>query len=499
MKVLLILPTLTTRLYKRYARPTMYEPLGLGYLAAVLRQQGHEPIVLDCLAEGWRTQEEQGDLIRFGLSETEIERRIRQAAPDLIGITCMFSGFDADCRKIAAIAKRAMPGKPVIVGGADATAESEQLAQDPNIDLVVRSEGELTFPALLERLQQENALPDDLPGTTLENKVNPDASFVQDLDTLPFPARDLLPMHLYHEDQRAIMPYAMRRPIGFMISSRGCPYRCIFCSTTNVWRQWRPRSPKNVVDEIAHLTETYGVREIAFLDDSFIADVQRVMDICEQIQSRNIDIAWSVPVGLNVWKVTEDILRAMRDTGFYRACFPIESGDPEMLKYMRKPGDLDQVRDTIRSCHKLGIWTYGNFLIGFPEQTPESIEKTIQFAESCGLDMINAYIVQPYKGAELYDIMDGLGLLHTSHGAGSTIFETTYDTKHFTAAQLQAKRDELYRRFTKKRIRRLLTPQGLNDLLRKVSTPKRCAYAIHVFATFAKSSLISKKFTIIPE
>ncbi len=225
----------------------------------------------------------------------------------------------------------------------------------------------------------------------------------------------------------------------------------------------------------------------------------RVKRICDEIRARNLDITWSVPVGLNVWKVTEDILRVMCDTGFYRACFPIESGDPEMLEYIRKPVDLDRVLETIEACHRLGIWTYGNFLIGFPEQTPESVEKTAQFAETCGLDMINVYIVQPYKGAELWDIMQNLGLLDTAHGTASTILHTIYDTKHFTAEELRAKRDEVYKRFTQKRIRRLFTLKGLNDLRRKMNTPERFAYAMRVFATFAKNSLISKKFTIIPE
>lgn len=499
MRVLLIQPPLTTRIYEKAERPTMYEPLGLGYLAAVARENGHEPAVLDCLAEGWRTQRKQGDLTRYGLTEEEIEARIRAFKPDIVGVTCMFSGFDRDSRDVAAIAKRACPEVPVVVGGADATAEAAELVEDPHIDLVVRGEGERVLIGLLEALEREGALPMDLPGTTIGTHDNPLADHIGDLDTLPFPARDLLPMDAYHEDQRPIMPYAKRRPIGFMMSSRGCPYKCIFCSTRNVWTGWRPRSPGNVVDEIEVLVKEYGVREVAFLDDSFIVKPERVRRICDEIQSRKLDIAWSVPVGLTVWRVDTDTLRAMRDCGFYRACFPIESGDPEMLKYIRKPVDLDRVLETIRACHDLGIWTYGNFLIGFPEQTPESVEKTAQFAESCGLDMINVYIVQPYKGAELWDIMQELGLLDIAQGTGSTIIDSDYDTKYFTADQLRAKRNEIYRRFTHKRFARLFTPRGVLDMLYKVNSPERFAYACRVATVFAKNSIVSRKFTIIPE
>jgi radical SAM superfamily enzyme YgiQ (UPF0313 family) len=285
------------------------------------------------------------------------------------------------------------------------------------------------------------------------------------------------------------MPYAKRRPIGFLISSRGCPYNCIFCSTTKIWKRWRPRSPGRVVDEIELLVNEYGVREIAFQDDSFLVDPDRVREICAEVERRNIDIAWTVPPGLTVNRLNEDLLRAMKASGFYRACFPIESGDPEMLEWIRKPIDLDQVRESIDACNRLGIWTYGNFIIGFPEQTPESVERTAEFAVNCGLDMISVYVAQPYAGSDLYDIYKDMGALDDPTTAGSTVFNTKYDTKYFKAAELRTKRDEIYRRFMKRRLRRLLTPRGFTDVLRKVNTPENLAYAMRVAGTLARTSL----------
>ncbi len=499
MKVLLVLPPLTTRLYSRDEHPTVYTPLGMGYLAAVAREAGHQPLVLDCLAEGIETRQKRGEMTRYGLTKDEIEKRIRDFDPDFVGITCMFSGFDRDCRETAAIAKRVKPNVPVVLGGADATAQADELVKDPNVDLIVRGEGEQVLLELLTRIEQDAAMPEDLPGTTTPNRSNPLGESIADLDSIPFPARDLLSMHLYLQSGVPAMPYAKRQPVGFIMSSRGCPFKCIFCSTRNMWTGWRPRSPQSIVDEIEVLVRDYGVREVAFLDDSFIVKPERIKLMCEELIKRRIRISWSVPVGLTVWKVTEDILRTMRDSGFYRACFPIESGDPEMLKYIRKPVDLNRVLETIETCHRLGIWTYGNFIIGFPEQTPESVETTIKFAESCGLDMINAYIAQPYRGAELWDIMDDMGLLASAHGEGSTILDTTYDTRFLTAQELIAKRAELCSRFTQKRIRRLFTPKGIVQMLRKMRTPASFAYAVRVFAKFAKNSLMSRKFTIIPE
>jgi len=496
VRVLLIQPPFTTRVVFKSKRPPMYEPLGLAYLAAAVREKGYDVAVLDCIAEAWWVQRPDGELTRFGLPEPEIEREIGDFAPDLIGVTCQFTGFDKDCLDVATLAKRALPNVPVVFGGADATARADTFIQNPNIDVIVRGEGETPFLAILEHYARARKLPVHVPGTTVAGCVNPVADEIADLDTVPMPARGLLPMKTYLEDQKAIMPYAKRRPIGFMISSRGCPYNCIFCSTTKIWRKWRPRSPKCVVDEIELLVNDYGCHEIAFQDDSFLANPARVSTICDEILRRSIDISWTVPPGLTVPTVNEEVLCGMRAAGFYRACFPIESGDPAMLAYIRKPIKLDRVRAIIEYCNQLGLWTYGNFIIGFPEQTPESVEKTAEYAINSGLDMINVYVAQPYAGSDLYDVFQDLGLLDAPEADASTVFHTMYDTKHFTAEELRAKRDEIYRRFTRQRIRRLFTPKGLNDLRRKTATPENFAYAVRIFGTIARNSLKARKMSL---
>lgn len=495
MKALLLLPTVTDRFRANPGRPRMNVPLRVGYLAAAARQHGHDVVVLDCLAAGWRTSQRDGDLTRLGLRDDEIEARIRQIAPDIVGISCMFTGFDGDTRRIAAVAKKALPKVPVVVGGAEASARPAAFADHPNIDLVVRSEGEQVFVDLLAHLEREGVLPDDLAGTAVKGQINPLAELIPDVDTIPFPARDLLPMDVYLEDQHVVEPYAKRRPVGYICSSRGCPYNCLFCSTRKLWRKWRPRSPKNIVDEIQVLIDTYHIREINFVDDSFLVDRGRVLDLCNEIKRRNIDISWNVASGITIWRATEEVLHAMVETGYYRAGFPIESGDPAMLKYIRKPIDLDHVGEIIDFCHKLGLWTSGFFIIGFPEQTAESIEKTCLFAENCGLDMISVYILQPYAGSDVYTIMGELGLLNNPDAAASTIFHTTYCSKYFSADELNAKREEMVVRFTKKRLKRLLTPKGLADLRRKMNTPERFLYGTRVFGTFAMNSLRSRKIS----
>jgi radical SAM superfamily enzyme YgiQ (UPF0313 family) len=489
MRLLLIQPTLTWLLPEGNERRALFDQLGLAYLAAWTRENGHEVTILDCVAEDLRTRPVGGGYGRVGMTDEAIAVRMRDINPEVVGITCQFTGFDADGRRLAALAKKALPGVPVLVGGADATARAEDFAQDPHVDAVIRGEGELTLLEILDRYGREGKLPTDVPGTTLARAENPAAEEVEDVDDLPLPARDLLPMEVYLHDQRPVMPYAKRRPIGFMISSRGCPYNCIFCSTTKVWRRWRPHSPVRVVDEIEHLVQRHGVREIAFQDDSFLVDPERVRRICEEILRRNIDISWSVPPGVQANRLTDELLRTMKASGFYRVCFPIESGDPDVLQWMRKPVDLDEVEEAIALCHALGIWTYGNFIIGFPEQTEESIERTAQYAENCGLDMISVYVAQPYAGSDLYDLFEGMGLLDPEKAAASTVFHSLYNTKYFTAADLRAKRDEIYGRFMKKRIGHLFSPSGLRVLWHKINTAESFAYAVRIAAIMARNTL----------
>lgn len=499
MRVLFIRPTLTAQMYEKCKRPTFYEPLGIAYLAAYIREKGHESVILDCLAEGWRTRQKTESLTRFGLRDDEIEARIKTIDPDVIGIECMFTGFDQDCLRTSALAKQLFPEVPVIVGGADASARADKLIQNPNIDIVVRGEGETTLLQILECFEKDNSIPHNILGTTTKECINNPQAELSNLDEIPFPARDLLPMDVFLDDQRSYMPYAKQLPVGIIMSSRGCPFDCIFCSTTKIWKKWRARSPKNIVDEIEFLATEYGIREIAFQDDSFLVDRKRIEEMCHEILRRNLNISWTVPQGLTVKTVTEDILKTMREAGLYRVCFPIECGDPDMQKYIRKKVDLQKVLDLIEYSHKIGLWTYGNFMIGFPEQTADSIEKTAQFVESCGLDMINCYATQPYAGSDLYTEYEKLGLLENTSGTASTQWSTTIDTMFLTAGEVQVRRDEIYQRFTRKRIMRMFTLKGIIQLIRKMNTPKRFIYTLRVFITFMASSLLSGRFSIIPE
>lgn len=478
MRLMLIAPPMTIlKPHEDFGRPAMYEPLGLGYLAASVREAGHEVQVLDCVAADWRRQAEWDGYLRIGLSDADIAERLRAFEPDVVGVTFQFTGFHNDARRVAALTRETLPSAIIVAGGADASARSKEFSEFAEVDLVLRGEGETPLLALLDRLAQGGKPPKDLPGTTVRGVDNPAAEELPDLNAVPFPARDLLPMEVYLEDQRPLMPFAKRFPLAFLVSSRGCPYDCVFCSTTKVWRRWRARSPENVVDEMGHLVQTYGARELVFQDDSFLVDGDRVKRICEEILRREMDITWSVPPGVKANRLTGDLLPVMKASGFYRACFPIEAGDPEMLEYIRKPLDLSEAEEAIERCHAHGIWTYGNFIIGFPRQTPESVAKTAEYAVHCPLDMISVYIAQPYAGSDMYDEFCEMGLLDDERKAGSTVFGSLYDTEFFKAEELERIRADIHKRFMVQRLKRQFTSKGMADLLRKMDTFENARYA----------------------
>jgi len=286
----------------------------------------------------------------------------------------------------------------------------------------------------------------------------------------------------------------MRKPTTEIITSRGCPFQCIFCSIHTVWgRQWRARSAKNVVDELEHLYKKYGIKEFRFFDDNVSWNKKRIIEMCDEIIKRKLDIKWDTPNGVAISTLDEEVLRKMKSSGYYKIVMGIESGSEKTLKYMRKPVVLKHARKVIKICNKLGIWTWSTFVIGFPDETQKEIRKTIDFAKSSGLNFATFYIAQPYPGTEMYDIYKKEGLLKKGVNLKSSVTHTEYDTHHFKAEELRKIQKNIYSEFIKHRIISYLNPIKLyTEFLNRIKSFEDLRYVWRMFL-----NLIGKEYSPI--
>lgn len=447
-----------------------YPPLGLAYLAAVLERAGHAPLLADLQVEGGvRLTDIDAYTIRLGLGDEAIGDILRTVAPKVVGITNMFTAFGQDALNLAGLVRRVLPDTLVVMGGAQATVDAARIVTESEVDVVVLGEGEHTFCSLVELVLSGNekkarTLPGTVWNAALGAMDNGYPGPIKEIDALPLPSYHLLPMEHYIWQHHANFAVSRRWPVGHMIATRGCLFNCVFCSTTKLYKKFRPRSAASVIKEMKLLINRYGVREFHFHDDSFLSDPRLVRELCQGILDEELNVLWQVSQGINSVRLDEDLLELMANSGMYRVGFPIESGDTEVLRLIRKPVQLEKVKRLIKKCNDLGVYTFGCFMIGFPEETLGQIERTIAFMLDSGLDYAKISIVQPLAGSELYEVFKALGLV-TEPKHGSTYWHTEYDTLHLNAAELNALRVKAAKSFAVRRILRMLTPSGFKRYL----------------------------------
>jgi len=223
---------------------------------------------------------------------------------------------------------------------------------------------------------------------------------VQNLDELPFPARDLLPLDKYYPPSTKAVGKHLP---GNMITARGCPYECTYCETQVIWtKAFRFRSPGNVVDEIQECVEKYGIRQFNFHDDIFPMRRDRTFGICKEIQRRKLDITWICMSRVNfVW---EDVMTEMKKAGCRKIMFGLESGDNEVLRIMKKKATIEQAREAFRICRRVGISTMGSFMLGNIGETEQTIRATIDFAKELNPDTVAFFVTVPYPGTEMFRV-----------------------------------------------------------------------------------------------
>lgn len=365
-----------------------YSPVGIGYLASILRENGHEVHFIDCA------------ILDQPYSETV--RQVENLNPDAIGITAV-TAYYSEMKKLSRMLHKLKI--PIILGGVHVTRLPELSLRECGADFAVLGEGELTLLELMNNWDDKEKRKTINGIAYIENDklvMNPQRELIEDLDSLPFPAWDLI--HPKNYPAKYYLFKAKRYPVAMIFTTRGCPHTCAFCASTNFWRnEFRKRSPKNVVDEIEYLMNEFGVREIQITDDYFNCDKNHVIEVCREVIRRKLDVTFQCPNGLRMETLDEEMLTIMRKAGFYALVFAIESGSQSILNDINKRLNLRKVHKVIKLANKLGYFLMGYFIYNLPGETYETARRTIQIAKSLPFNVITSFIAKPLPGSRWFD------------------------------------------------------------------------------------------------
>lgn len=361
-------------------------PLGLLSLAAYLEENGRDVSVLDVHVEKLSTQ--------------ELKKRISQLRPKIVGITVM-TATAIQSNLIARLVKEIDCSIVVVMGGVHAEVLPEECLSNKEVDIVIRGDGEITFYHVCKAVL-EGRLFKDIPGisfkTSKNDKVrlihNQPAEIIKDLNQLPSPAYHLVPMHRYYP---AIGAYR-KLPAINMLMTRGCAGNCSFCNSARTFL--RTRDAKNVVEEIMSLKRQYGIREIQFYDDTFTVSRLNVLKFCKLMKERRVEVSWSVFARADF--IDKDMAVAMKEAGCHQVMFGVESADPETLKKMGKPIQIERTEKAVEIVKDAGIEVRCAFIYGCEGETLLSMQKTLDFALRLDPNLAIFNIATPYPGTQLY-------------------------------------------------------------------------------------------------
>lgn len=393
-------------------------PLGLAYLAAVLDPQKYQVKIIDAIGEKyWQTYTWRDHGLR-GMTFDEILDVVPQDTT-VLGISNLYTFAFFVASEIARRVKERYPHIVVVFGGAHPTVMTAQTMARPEVDFVILSEGEYSFRALLDAIGQGGGW-ENIDGLAFRKDgktiINPKTKFVKNLDEIPFPRRDLLPMQNYFEAKE---PHgsANRERWTTMIATRGCPYCCTFCNTPQIWqRRWRPRSPRNVVDEIVQLQNDYGIEEIHFEDESLTTDPQWAIRFSEELKNRNVAVLWQTSNGVRAESITEKTLDLMVSAGCTQVTVAAESGSPRILKeVMDKKLDLQAVVRAVKLARKRPVFIACYFMLGLPDERISDVFKSIRLAVRLafwGADEVVFSVFSPLPGSRLLHRLVDEGKVH---------------------------------------------------------------------------------------
>jgi len=363
-------------------------PLGLAYVAAALEKNGYPVEIYDNYL--------------LGRPIEEVKAEISKRQPEIVGITCSSLTYSR-CIEMAKAVKEVCPSCKVVVGGPHASYMPETLLEHDEVDYLVVGEGEAAIVKLATSILkgEPKGVSVVIPGVACKiagEVVTTPQQFISDLDTVPFPARHLLPMKMYDRT----LPYLNVKPVDTMSILRGCPYHCAYCETRELWgTSCRAFSPQRVIDEIKNMTQNYGTKGIYFVGDNFTINKNRTIQLCQKIKENKLNLKWTCETRTDL--VSKELLSEMESAGCQTIFFGVESGSERIQQKLGKNIDLQEVKRTFELCKQVGIRTATSFMLGIPGETVEDMHSTFKYAKSLKADicMFNIYIACP--GSKLYD------------------------------------------------------------------------------------------------
>ena len=382
--------------------------LGLGYLASYARLHH-----LD---------------LEFKLLDTRIAKRkdfesFFTQSYDLFAFTASSQVFD-EALEMAEKLKQSYPDTPICIGGSHASTEKERCLSNHPFDFAIYGEGEQTFSELISHFKGQKTL-ESISGLIYideENqiRINSPRGLISNIDEIPLPAYDLFEMKRYPQHR--------------MTTSRGCPFNCVFCNSYSLWtNKWRKRSAVHLLAEIKFLIKNYGKKTLIFNDDSFNIDAKRVIEFCHLLIDSKLDILWSTSIRVDL--VTQEMADLMRKSGCYNVSIGIESANNEVLEQMNKNTTKEKIFDGIQILRKSGIDVMGQFMIGNPGDTLESVTESIEFAKTSNLTGVEFYTALPYRDSLLWEFVEEQGKFltddepYTYHNLSPRII---FDTDEFS-------------------------------------------------------------------
>lgn len=409
MKVLLVNPPQT--FYPGSDPPAGNLPLGLMYIAAVLQKNGYTVEILDAFMAGADFEEKNGESVTIGLPFKRIKEDIQARKPDIVGIAGPFTSQIGHAIQTSKAAKEANPDILTVVGGPHVTLVPREFLTEANsVDIAVTGEGEYAMLEIAQYLEGKKPL-SQIAGITYRQNgkvtLNERRPFIEDLDELPYPAYDLVDMEQYLGPSKIGYRSFQNRAVS-MVTSRGCPFNCCFCSVhLHMGQGFRAHSAKYVLDHIQYVVDNYKVKNIFFEDDNLTLDLKRFEAICDGIIERKIKIGWETPNGVRADRLTLELLWKMKQSGCKSVFVGVESGDQQILdKVVCKSLDLNRVVEFAKNSHEIGLKTGAFYIIGFPGETKQNMQRTVDFA----LEMKRKYDVgmhlfaaTPNYGTKLYE------------------------------------------------------------------------------------------------